>query len=688
MPNRRLRLWHYQLALIILCALAWMPRLNDPSAGFLGGLDQALTDLKFRFRGPITPSGKIVLIDIDSRSIEALGRWPWRRDYLALLVDQAFSSGAATVGLDIAFPEKQLNPDTADPLLRKVFQKHNGKVTLAWITEKFGEAFCESSPPVLPPGETEHPYLKNDRNVPCFSDPILNIKEFSEVAPYQGSANSARDEDGVIRETNFFVRNREKYFPSFALAFAARALGRPVKEAVPFAQAPIAYLGPENMFPSLSAVDLLQRKERDIASENIDLRGKHVLIGISAIAVGDRIATPFSPSVAGFEIQATIAEQILSQVFPERRPLVALVISLALALLLIAMAARVESFLLTGLFIVSVGLFWALDFFFLFPRNQHWPTAIVYANTGLVFISTFVGRYYQELASRKFFKAAFSRYVSPQVVTRLAASPETLKLGGEKKEVTILFCDLKGFTTFSEKLDPAQVAQLLNAYFTLLTDVVFRYDGTVDKYIGDSLMAFFGAPLSQPDHAARACAAALEMLGCISRERENFKLRFGVEIDVGIGINSGLVSVGNMGAEQRLSYTVIGDNVNTASRLESATRLYQVSLLATKNTIDAIRIAGKMLPFHRTIDLVKVKGKSLPIEIVQISHEPWDEEKLALFDQGRELYRNRKWQDAIKSFRRSDPADGPCQYFINRCESHMRTPPDQDWDGVNDLSSK
>ncbi|NDG26560.1 MAG: adenylate/guanylate cyclase domain-containing protein, partial [Proteobacteria bacterium] len=246
------------------------------------------------------------------------------------------------------------------------------------------------------------------------------------------------------------------------------------------------------------------------------------------------------------------------------------------------------------------------------------PTALLYANITLVALSTLSGRFYDEFRQRQFLKDAFSKYLAPDVVKILLTHPDSLKLGGEKKEITTLFCDLRDFTALSEKLEPQELTQVLNETFTVLTSVIFKHQGTVDKYIGDALMAFFGAPLEQPDHAYRACMAAQEMVKEFNKKKVDFKKRFGFDLRLGIGINTGVVNVGNMGSEQRFNYTVLGDSVNVASRVESCTKEFGATILTTQATLDAIRKADKSVPQYKAVAKTTLKGKSAPIDLFEI----------------------------------------------------------------------
>ncbi len=358
--------------------------------------------------------------------------------------------------------------------------------------------------------------------------------------------------------------------------------------------------------------------KRNLASEVSPLEGKTVLVGLTAFGLVDEQVSPFDRAIHGVEIQASIADQILRGQFPIQPQREVWLATIAFTLLILLVTQLLSLRLLAAFFIFTLGGIYFADFHLLFPAGVFCPTALLYANVSLIFLSTLGERFYQEFQQRLFLKNAFSKYLAPDVVRILLSHPEALKLGGQKKEITILFCDLRNFTSISERLEPTQLTQLLSEVFTVLTAVVFKYQGTVDKYIGDALMAFFGAPLEQKDHAVRACLAAQEMVLEIKKRKKELLSKYGVELNLGIGINSGVAHVGNMGSEKRFNYSVIGDSVNTASRVESCTKEFGVSILITQATLDAISIAKSEAPSYRSMGKVLLKGKTVPLELFQI----------------------------------------------------------------------
>jgi adenylate cyclase len=305
-----------------------------------------------------------------------------------------------------------------------------------------------------------------------------------------------------------------------------------------------------------------------------------------------------------------------------------------------------------------------------------------------IFVFTFVIKYVLEEKNKKFIKGAFAKYVSPAIIDSIMKDPSKLTVGGEKKDLTIVFSDIRSFTTFSEKMDAKQLATFLNDYLGKMTDIVFDTGGTLDKYIGDAVMAFWGAPLDQPDHAFNACRAAVLMQKKLAEDRPYYKEKYGIDVNIGIGINTGAVNVGNMGSERIFEYTVIGDHVNLASRLEGLTKEYSAGILTTRHTLDQILSAKKELPAHRVLDFVKVKGKKTAVEIIQILDAPIDPKKLEAFEMGRALYQQRRWDDAIQVFTvtaeqlgSGEEKDPMSLTMIERCKEFKVNPPEPNWDG-------
>ncbi len=294
----------------------------------------------------------------------------------------------------------------------------------------------------------------------------------------------------------------------------------------------------------------------------------------------------------------------------------------------------------------------------------------------------------REIAEREKRKVrgAFQQYVSASVIEEIMKHPEKLKLGGEKKNVTVFFSDIRGFTSISEKLSPEELVKLLNEYLSAMTDIIMKNGGLVDKYMGDAIMAFWGAPIDDPDHAKKCCEASLEMKEKLTELQKKWTKEGKPPLNMGIGINTGDVVVGNMGSEQRFDYTVMGDNVNLGSRLEGVNKEYGTTIIISQFTYEKIKDHDFVI---RELDMIKVKGKNEPIKIYGMAGKKGAVDKEMLksiehFNKGLQLYRQRKFKEAVKEFNSAvkindDPAS---KMYVERCEAFRKSPPPKDWDGV------
>jgi adenylate cyclase len=315
------------------------------------------------------------------------------------------------------------------------------------------------------------------------------------------------------------------------------------------------------------------------------------------------------------------------------------------------------------------------------------PLATLFATYSLVVSYSF----FFEEREKKLVRGAFQQYMSPEVISQVLDRPELLRLGGDAKQLTAMFTDIRGFTALSEGLTPAALVELLNEYFSEMTEVIFKHQGTLDKYIGDAIMAFWGAPLDIPDHAARACRAALEMAGALARLQERWLQQGRPRIDIGIGINTGPMLVGNMGSERRFNYTIMGDSVNLASRLEGVTKTFGTRVIISESTRAEVLSSATV----RELDMIRVKGKTKPVTIYELlgpgdERARW-EDLIDRFGEALQCYRGGRWAEALALFQtlqRDYPNDGPTRTFIERCATLIEESPAEAWDGVYVMRSK
>jgi adenylate cyclase len=775
------RFWPLQLPIIAICTLAFqVAELGSrgdlfnrflfnhfhPLVSLLNGLN---TKLKFELRGHVPPRNKVVIIDIDNDSLARLGRWPWRRDLTAALIQRTFDSGAKVVGLDMVFSEedRQISDELrdfinsrgitesteqfeTDLVLQRAILANQERLVTGWVPDNSCQpAFnaAESCPVAAPetlalyPPEFARFAIPRHESAggsfdltktPLFSviNPIVNLPIYNEASLHSGSFGVEPDRDGVIRRAQLVVMGGGKPYPALALEMARIGLGEELRvvtdashriQSLSFAkqgrEIPVSKLGlmdinfrgPSFSFPYVSALEVLGdaeevtylqngRFQKAPRSEVLD--GAYALLGLSAIGVHDMRAFPYDPNTPGVEGHATILDNLLADDMLRRGPTwasYALGATIFLGGLALAHALAVLE-ALPGLLTVLaalLGLGYA-DVRLLFANDINLTTSPLLIEILLLFIVTVAAKYVLEEKNKKFIRGAFSKYVAPAIVDSILKDPAKLTVGGDRKELTILFSDIRSFTSFSEKMDAKALAQFLNDYLGTMTDIVFECEGTLDKYIGDAVMAFWGAPLDQPVHARNACLAAIRMQQVLAEHRPRFQERYGIDVAIGIGINTGIVNVGNMGSERIFEYTVIGDHVNLASRLEGLTKYYGVGIVTTRFTLDAIAASGQPAPAHRVLDSVKVKGKKTAVELIELPSRELPSEGIELFNQARLLYRERRWDEAVAAFRQAEAAlegsagsgDGPCQVFIERCQELKQNPPNADWDGSWEMHSK
>ncbi len=451
----------------------------------------------------------------------------------------------------------------------------------------------------------------------------------------------------------------------------------------------INFRGPAKTFPYYSFVDVVEGR---VPLETF--RHKIVLVGASAVGIYDIRVTPFSSIFPGVEVHANLMDNILRRDFlwaPSGLLNPAASVVIIMALIMCWLQPRVRAWYALFLLINAIILYIFLDYY-LFSRYQIY-LQMLYPLSCLITVYVVVAfmRFIAEEKERLRIKAAFQNYVAPEVVNTMLQHPEMLHLGGEKREMTVLFSDIRDFTTLAEQLEPEVLVGLLHSYLNPMTETVFKNHGTMDKYIGDAIMAIYGAPLVISDHANRACETALEMIGTLMHLWEDWRTQGLPELRIGIGINSGMMTVGNMGSKRLFEYTVIGDNVNLASRLEGLNKYYGTAILISEATQQRLQNSFIL----REVDRVRVKGKKAPVRIFELrghgQPQGKEAELLQTFEAGLEAFRQQHWQAAEKYFSEClqlSPNDGPAKLFLERTQAMALQPPPPDWDGTATLTEK
>lgn len=612
-------------------------------AGWLAPWQKRVTDALFTTH---QASPNIVIVAIDEASIREIGQWPWPRAVFGSLVDRL--RGAAIIGIDVNFKE-QSRLGAADD-------------------QTFAAAIKRSTVPVVITEEL----LENG----TVSAPIAPLQAVAQ----RGFANLTQDSDGVIRSATFKTGPHTSFATTIALRHAPS-----VAEALPDNVPLIAYAGPANSFTMLPARDVLSGE----LPANL-WQDKIVLVGATVRDLQDFHATPLGV-ISGVEIQANIIASILSRSFFRTSSTVTLAVIWVAALIAwLAVSRSATAWKSIGI-VAGAFLAYALLIFMMFERlvslDLLYPTLSL---AGTTFVSLTV-RYRAVQQERQFIRATFSRYLAPEIIQELLDDPSKIDLGGRRAELTIMFSDVRGFTTLSEGMQPDELANFLNRYLTRMSDLIMDNRGVIDKYIGDAIMAFWGAPLENKAHALSATLSALAMVDALAEFNAENIQRGEPAIDIGIGLNSGTVTVGNMGSRQRFDYTIMGDAVNLASRLEGLTKMYGVHILASEQTVKLLADNPEIVV--REVDQVKVKGKTQGIRIFQIVPLTLQAQRRATqkdYSAALEHYYAGRWAEAIAGFDRAlaiNPDDKPAANIRARCLELQSHPP-ENWDGIYEMKSK
>jgi adenylate cyclase len=604
-------------------------------------LETLLVDYRFRLGAvlkPVPPPADLVIVAVDEASLTRFGRWPWSRDLQARLLETVVSGEPRVVAVDLFFPERET--PLGDARLAGVFAGNRERMV--------GAIPFEVEEGRTPPGEVEEVLygfaLGQVEQLSLFRparawralvppEPIASSQTFGDVY-------SLADRDGKVRREVLVLEYGGEYFPSLALQAARLYLGLPLAKVrvvggrglflgdllVPMdsnGRLNVNYYGRERTIPYLSAADLLEGR-----TPAASLRGKAVFVGTSALSTYDLKVTPFSANMPGVEKNATVMANLVQGRFLRQAPLLldlgVVLLASAGALAALAPLSATGMSVLFTLLIVGLAAANQVCFTFLGLRlNLVYPLAALVSQG--VFIVLY--RYVTEERRAREIRRMFSSYVTERVVAEMIRNPDLTRLGGERREVTVLFSDIRGFTTFSEKRAPEEVVAMLNEYLTAMTEIVFRWEGTLDKFIGDAIVAFWGAPLPQEDHAERALRCALQMMRRMDELREKWAAEGKEALHIGIGLNTGEVLVGNIGAEgKKMDYTVIGDNVNLGSRVESLNKRYGSQTLITDLTLARLRPlvdSGRL--GHLAItgqERVVVKGKKEPVGLYRLEGLP------------------------------------------------------------------
>ncbi|WP_018508814.1 CHASE2 domain-containing protein [Thiobacillus thioparus] len=681
------------------------------------------------------PSGqddRVAILDIDEASLKSMGRWPWSRDTLTRLVAQLFDHyGVAAVGFDVVFaePDKSSGLDTLKWLAQRDLAGsrdfQNALERLAPRLDydaRFAQALAERPVSLgyyfIPAGYGDaRTGMLPPPSLPATAfDPLrlgmpptgygANLAAFQKAAQSAGFFNMRADPDGTARQMSLVAPFGEAYYLALSASTLRAAFGGdPVTAGVeqssllgrsyrtpwievggirvPLSRDGTVYVPYRagSPFPYISAAQVLAGKVAPAQLEN-----RIMLVGSTAPGLTDLRVTPFSNTFPGVEIHAHLIAGMLdgtARSMPPWADDARLFAVLLLGALLTGVLLRfgpvaglLASLAMLGLLLAAYAAAWSR--FWVVPMAA--PMLTIF---GLYALNTAYG-FFAATRSKRQITKLFGQYVPPELADEMSRDPAHYTMEGQSREMTVLFSDIRGFTNFSEKLPPAELAEVLNAYLSTMTRIVQQRRGTIDKYIGDAIMAFWNAPVDLADHASRAVQTALDMQAALAQLNQEFAARGWPEVKIGVGVNTGRMSVGNMGSEFRMSYTVMGDAVNLGSRLEGITKQYGVGILATQTTVEAD-------PDHvfMKVDDVRVKGKETPVAIFEpLGGKAGLDESVrqgaADFELAFARYQSQDW-DAAESALRALNARIPrtlYDIYLERIAHFRETPPPADWDGV------
>ncbi len=691
----------------------------------------------------------VSVVDLDEASLQEFGQWPWPRTLVAKLIERVTQAGGIVIGFDIVFAEEdRLSPQNIavntpglddftksklnslpsnDEVMAQALR--NSRTVLGQTATEYesdrGAVSLPDPPPVAELGGNPRQFLWT------FNDIVTNTKTLREAAAGQGVFSLAPGPDGIVRRVPVVVRVRNEIYPTLSFEMLRTTFGAQqqayVVQVNDTGVQRIFFTG-KNNFRAVVPTDHNGRvwvyfakydPDRYVSARGIlagdtvnpaiaaKLKNRLILVGTSAAALRDIVATPIEGRVPGVDVHANLIETIMTDNYLSRPDLTVpwlgtfsltvweIILTFAVGVLIILLLPLVGPTWTFPVFLaVAVGMIGTSAYLFAELRilaDASFPVAATF----VTYVGLTYANYRKEAMEKLQVRSAFGQYLSPALVERLADHPEQLVLGGETREMTFLFCDVRGFTSISEqyKADPQGLTQLINRFLTPMTDEILKRDGTIDKYMGDCIMAFWNAPMDDPDHARHACNSALAMLSSLHALNAALKMEAEAEgreflpIRVGVGLNTGDCVVGNMGSDQRFDYSVLGDAVNLSARLEGQSKNYGVDIITGPDTRDQCNDYAFL-----ELDLIAVKGKSEAVKVYALMGDKDVAESdgfKALSNAHQALltqYRARNWDAAKEAIEKCEGSDGapPGLYdlYRERIGHYMETPPPADWDGV------
>jgi adenylate cyclase len=719
--RRYLAIWSAGLLVIALVIGAAYSRLSP-----LDRLNYLVVDAYQQLKPREATESAVAIVDIDDESIRQLGQWPWSRTVLASVIDRLAGAGAAAIGLDIILSE----PDRTSPALAVAQLVDQGfqvtspasaadldhdtilAASFAKAPVVAGLVLAETASSTPPPAKGGFAFAGDNpaAYLPAYDGAVRNLPILDEAAPGLGVFSFPPALDGVVRQIPLISRHGENLYPALSiesLRLAQGASGFVIKStgasseydtgrsgmtALKIGEFEVptgpdgriwVYYTREPTSPIIPVHRLLGELAPEVAGQ---IEGRIVLIGTSAVGLRDLVSTPMGAGFPGVLVHAAIVDQIVNQKFltrPDWAVGLEIVVAIGLGLLVLAFLPWLSTFtnalIAAGALALSIGVGW-----FAFANYDLLLSPILPAQTSLLVYGVGSGvRLLLSESESRYIRNAFGHYLSPAMVEQLVENPDALVLGGENRELTILFCDIRSFTTISETMEPTQLTVFLNNFLTPMTNVLMENGATIDKYIGDAIMAFWNAPLDIPGHRQRACESVLKMLDALEKLNQTLDK----PVKIGVGLNSGICCVGNLGSRQRFDYSAIGDSVNVGSRIEGLTKQYGVSNLIAESTASEVEGLAML-----EVDKVMVVGRdeaTLVYTMLGGRERAQEEDFLELkrlHERFLANYRSMRFDEAAQDLallKTTAPVQLEKVYaeYQRRLDAYLVTPPPADWDG-------
>lgn len=713
--NRFKSLWTILPILLLLTVLLEMLYLKNPV--LLQNINNTLMDAAFLYRGPTPVDSRIVIVDVDERSLKALGQWPWSRNKIAQVLQNLTDAGAAMIGLDMVFAEKdnsspvniarELNvtAGTLPDYDRILAQTLSRTPTIAGFTFDFDKVI-----PNQPP-QNSAIFIQRGKSgpeaLPVAQGVVTNIPLLQKESYSSGSFNTVPDSDGIVRYVPLLISYDAGIYPALSFEIVRTLLGtRKVDilydengvSQINMGQIQIPtnaqgklfinYHGGAKTYPYLSAVDIYANR-----FDRSQIEGKIILLGTSAAGLLDLRATPFENVYPGVEVHANAIDNIInndmiaaSSSINSLVTMGAIFLSVLVSALIVNLASPLMSFgLILGYLMTGATFYYRMMFEEHLLLNFAYP---LLSTMLAVFVFTFV-KIYTENRQKEIISEKFAKKVSPQVAAQLLKNPKNIFTASEE-EITIFFSDIRNFTTISESFEnPKILIDYLNTYMSPMSEIIISHEGTIDKYIGDAIMAYWNAPIRVKNHADKAVGAAIKQIEALQTLNRDLIQKGLPPVDIGIGIHTGLAIVGEMGSEGRSDYTVIGDAINLGSRIEGLCKTYGAKILITADTKEKLQHPYRL----REVDIVQVKGKNRAVTIYEIlGFGRFSEEEAKidkLYRHARRLYKAARFEEAYILFQKAYALEEHTLFalYMERCVAYKKQEI-KEFDGIHRFTTK